>query len=173
MSRKVLVVMLLVGLAVLGTGIARAADEGNTNQCGWTNDKFAGFLAGKYGIDLGEAGQKMTPEEKYTALSNALLQKGITYFQSVPAADKLKCCDAADVLSVVVGAKGDIGTCDLKINYLVKNGFLKLPASDADPCGVLCNVEEAFNTPVETFTERRRPPDNPPEHDPEKPTSRT
>jgi len=67
MPKKALVVMLVAALAVLGAGIARAADapksDKNTNQCGWTNEKFAGFLAGKYGIDLGEAGQKMTPEQ--------------------------------------------------------------------------------------------------------------
>ncbi len=182
MSKKVLVIVLVAAFVFLGTGIARAADalkpdkntDKNTNQCGWTNEKFAGFLAGKYGIDLGEAGQNMTPEEKYNALSNALSQRGIGYFQAAPATDKLMCCSVGDVLYAVVGAKENLGTCDLKIEYLVKNGFLKLPASDADPCGVLCNIEETFNTPVvETFTERRTPPgDNPPGGDPERPSSR-
>jgi len=139
------------------------------NSCGWTNMKFANFLAQQYGIKP----IKGTMNERYQALTNALSQKGINYFANTKPTDNLTCCGAASALYAVVGATGGAGSCDLKINELIQKGFIKLPASGGDPCGALCNVAEAF-AGVEKFSPPREGPPhtNPPERHPENPASR-
>lgn len=185
MFRK-MIVLVLVGLFLFAgqAGMAKAADQGGKGSepaatsakknCGWTYMKFAEFLAQKYGIVIAKS-TTMSDADRYTALANALSQKGITYFSSAKATDMVKCCDAAGVLYDVVGAKGPEGTCDLKINYLIKNGFLKLGSANSTPCDALCNIEDAFGTPVaEKFRPPfNPPPTNPPHEDPERPSSRT
>jgi hypothetical protein len=162
--------MLLVGgLLVLGSK-AWAAGNAETNNCGWTNLKFAEFLAKQYGIKPIEG----SVHERYQALVNALSQKGINCFSNTKPNDKLTCCGAADALYAVVGTKeGAAGSCDLKINYLVQNGILKLPASAEGPCDVLCDIEGTF-TGVEKFRPPHieHPPFNPPDRHPDNPSSR-
>jgi hypothetical protein len=168
MFKKLFVMLLVGGLLVLG-GKAWAAGDPETNNCGWTNLKFAEFLAQQYGIKPIEG----TVHQRYQALAIALAQKGINYFSETKANAQLTCCGAADVLYAVVGAKEGSGSCDLKINYLVQNGIIKLPESGGDPCGVLCNIPEVFGG-VEKFRPPHQGPPltNPPEQHPENPSSR-
>lgn len=176
MFRKYVVSVLVATLFLFGgwISLARAADEPveekpKVSDCAWSNLRFAEYLAQKYEIKLAE-GEAMTPDEKYQALANALSEKGITYFSTAKPTDPVKCCDVADALYVVVGATESLGTCDLKIDYLIKNGFLKLPESNSDPCGVLCNIDVV----IEPYKPPFRPPHNdPPGPDPEPPSSRT
>ena len=150
-----------------------AKPEGYTgpvvNNCGWTNMKFAEFLGQQYGIKPIDG----SVDEQYQALANALAQKGVNSLLNTSANDKLTCCGAANALYAVVGATGGAGTCDLKINELIQNGTLKLPASGS-PCDALCNVPDAFSSGVEKFQPARlgAPPINPPDQRPDNPSSR-
>ena len=188
---KTIIIVLVIGLLILLGGITWAtnanqtklllakADQGSKppqsagtpasgrDNCGWTNMKFAEFLGGKYGITPTGASDK----EKYQALSNALSQKGITYFTTAGANDKLSCCGAADALYAVSGAKEKAGSCDVKIHYLVQNGLLKMSGA-GDPCSALCNIEDVFGGPEKFGPPRNPPPTHPPGHDPERPSSR-
>jgi hypothetical protein len=164
MFKKLFMMLLVSGLLVLGSK-AWAADNAGTNSCGWTNMKFAQFLGERYEIKPIEG----SVDEQYQALTNALSQKGINYFLNTKPNDKLSCCGAADALYAIVGAgKEAPANCDLKINYLIQNGILKLPATGGDPCGALCNVPDAF-AGVEKFQPVRSgpPPINPPEKEKE------
>jgi hypothetical protein len=169
MFKKLFMMLLVVGLLTLGSK-AWAANYGGTNNCGWTNLKFAEFLAKQYGIKpiVGSV------HERYQALANALSQKGINCFSNTKPNDKLTCCGAADALYAVVGTKeGAADSCDLKIDYLVRNGLLKLPASAEGPCDALCDVEDTF-TGVEKFRPPHlgAPPIHPPHRHPDNPSSR-
>lgn len=168
MIKKLFLMLLIGGLLVLGSS-AWAADKGKTNNCGWSNMKFAEFMGKQYDIEPIEG----SVDERYQALANALSQKGINYFSNTQPNDKLTCCGAADALYAVVGAKEGEGSCDLKINYLIQNGILKLPATGGDPCGSLCDVEDAFSG-VEKFSPPRfgPPATNPPNQHPDNPSSR-
>jgi hypothetical protein len=169
MFRKLFIMLLVSGLMVLG-GKAWAAGNAGTNNCGWTNLKFAVFIAKQYGIKSMEG----SIHDRYEALANALAQKGINYFSSVKANAQLTCCGAADTLYAVTGTKeGSTGSCDIKIKYLVDNGVIKLPSSGEDPCSVLCNIENVF-TGVEKFSPPHKgpPPFNPPDRHPDNPSSR-
>jgi hypothetical protein len=169
MFKKLFIMLLVGGLMVLGSKVW-AADNAETNHCGWTNLKFAEFVAQQFGIKPPVEG---TVHQRYEALASTLAQKGITYFSNTKANAQLTCCGAADALYAVVGAKEGAGSCDLKINYLVQNGIIKLPASGGDPCGALCNIPDVFSG-VEKFSPPHQgpPPTNPPERHPENPSSR-
>ena len=167
---KKLFTMLLVGGLLLLSSQAWAAGNTQTNNCGWTNMKFARFLAKQYGINITQG----SVNEQYQALANALSQKGINYFSSTNPGDKLTCCGAAEALYAVVGTKeGAKDSCDLKINYFVEKGIIKLPASAEGPCDILCDIEDTF-TGVEKFSppreEHRRI--DPPDRHPDNPSSR-
>jgi len=169
MFKKLFMMVLVVGLLALGSK-AWAANNAGTNNCGWTNIKFAEFLAKQYGIKPIEG----TDKERYQALSNALSEKGISYFLTAKRNAPLTCCGAAETLYAVAGAKeGAAGSCDLKIDYLVRNGLLKLPASAEGPCDALCDVEDTF-TGVEKFRPPHlgAPPIHPPHRHPDNPSSR-
>ena len=186
MFRKSVVLACAAGLLIFcgWVGIAGAADapsapaptvSNTAKSCTLTNMKFAEFLAQKYGINLGEAEKTMTPDEKYKALANALSEKGIKYFSTAKPGDMPQCSDSAGVLYAVAGGPDAAATSDAKIGYLVKNGFLKLPAPNSDPCDTLCNIEEAFGAAVaEKFSPPpvTPPPTNPPGETPERPSSR-
>ena len=163
MFKKLFIMLLVSGLLVLGSK-AWAADSAKP----WTNLQFAEFLAKQYGIKPIEG----SVHDRYQALANALSQKGINYFSNTKANQQVTCCGAADALYAVVGAKTGAGTCDLKINYLIQNGILKLPAG-SDPCGALLNITDAF-TGVEKFSPPHQgpPPTNPPDKHPDNPSSR-
>ena len=160
MFKKLFLMLLVSGLLMLGskawavdnasavnTTVGNAATlKMEKNTCDWTNMKFAEFLGKQYGI----APINGSVEEQYQSLANALSQKGINYFLNTKYDNQLTCCGAADTLYVMAGAKEELGSCDLKINYLIQNGILKLPATGGDPCGVLCNVTDVFSG-VEKF----------------------
>jgi len=163
MFKKLFMMLLVSGLLVSGSK-AWAANDTKSNNCGWTNMKFAEFLGERYGITPIEG----SVDEQYQALTNALSQKGINYFLNTKPNDKLSCCGAADALYAVVGATGEAGTCDLKINELVQQGFIKLPATGGDPCSALCDVDNVFGG-VEKYSPKRdeKRHDDPPGPDPE------
>ncbi len=173
MFRRNIVLVLLAGLLFLGArvGVVSAADAApkSNNGCAWTNLHFAEFLAGKYGIKVADG---LSQEDKYKALVNALSKKGIKSFADAKSSDKVSCCGAADALYTVAGVKEPAGTCDLKIGALIKSGVLKVPAG-GDPCGALCNIEDAFGPVAEKFHAPFNPPNtNPPGETPENPSSR-
>jgi hypothetical protein len=176
MFRKNIVWVLIVGLLFFGaTGLAKAADEtqgagGATpeskavNNCAWSNLKFCEFLAKKLGISLGEGEKDMSDADKYAALTNALSQKGITYFSTVKAEEPIQCCGATEAFFVASGATEVLATCDLKLNYLIQNGLLKLPTPGSTPCDALCSVDVEPFTPART--ERRTDPPGEEEENP-------
>ena len=147
------------------------ANNLGVNNCGLTNAKFAEFLGKKYGIKPIEGSAK----DKYQALANALSKKGINYFLSAKPNDMTTSSNVADVLYEATGAKGKLGTCGLKVDYMVKNGLLKVPASGGDPCGgtALCNIADVFSG-VEKYSPPaiNPPPTQPPTPKPEPPSSR-
>ena len=168
MLKKSFLLMLVAGLFLfVGLScVVMAADQGMVTagkpvvpptppvqNCGWTNMRFAEFLGQKNGINLGPDEKNMSMEDRYKALANALSQKGISYFLTAKPTAPLTCCGAADALYASSGGKDSGSTCNIKIDYLIKNGFLK---SGIDPCGVLCNPAETFTPAVE------RPRTNPP-----------
>jgi hypothetical protein len=163
MFKKLFIMVLAGGLLLLSSQVW-AADSG------WTNMKFARFLAKQYGIQVTQG----SFDEQYQALANALSQKGINYFSTANPRDKLTCCGAAEALYAVTGTKeGANGTCDLKIKYMVDKGIIKLPASAQGPCDVLLDVEDTF-AGVEKFSPPREEykPINPPDQHPDNPSSR-
>jgi hypothetical protein len=176
MFKKFVLAVLIAGLAAIG-GIALAqnpappkppkATNPETNKCAWTNLRFAEFLSQKYGIALPDGGKNMSDADKYKAFSNALSQKGITFFSSAKPTDPVTCCDAASALYAVGGGKGASGSCSITIDYLIKNNLLK--PNGNDPCAVLCNIEDVFGVVAEQFRPPiHRPDTNPPDehHEP-------
>jgi hypothetical protein len=169
MLKKLFVIVLLVGL-LIPAGKVWAADNSGTNTCGWTNIKFAEYLAKQYGIQPIEG----TTRERYEALVNALSQKGINSFANTKANQPVSCCLAAETLYAVTGTTaGAADSCDLKINYLVQNGIIKLPATAEGACDVLCDIEDTF-AGIEKFSPPRLgpPKTNPPDWHPDNPSSR-
>jgi hypothetical protein len=163
MLKKSFLLVLLAGLFLfVGLScVVMAADQGAPvdQNCGWTNMRFAEFLGQKNGIKLDA---NLPDNDKYKALANALSQKGISYFQTAKPTDLLTCCGAADALYASSGGKDAGSTCNVKIDYLIKNGALK---SGIDPCVALCNPAETFTPVVERLNT------NPPGETPEKPAS--
>lgn len=188
MFKKLIIVVVAGGLFVLGADKVFATSSGDNkpvkpegytkpvannpgvNNCGLTNAKFAEFLGEKYGIKPVEG----SANDKYQALANALSKKGINYFLNAKPTRMLTSSDVANVLYEATGAKGKLETCGLKVNYMVKNGLLKLPASGGDPCSgtALCNIADMFSG-VEKYSPPPfgRPPTNPPERHDENPAS--
>jgi len=181
MLKKSFFLVLMTGLFLfIGLGyVAMSADQGTAGasvlppaaqNCGWTNMHFAEFLGQKYGINLGADEKNMSADDKYKALANALSQKGINYFLTAKPTDPLTCCGSASALYAVAGGKGASDSCDMKIDYLIKNNILK---AGMDPCKVLCNPDQAFGAVAEEFHRPINPPNtNPPGETHERDSSR-
>ena len=175
MLKKSFLLVLMAGLFLfVGLSyVVMAADQSTAGapvltpaaqSCGWTNMQFAEFLGQKYGINLGPDEKNMSADDKYKALANALSQKEINYFLTARPTDRLTCCGAADALYAGAGGKEASSSCDLKIDYLIKNNILK---AGMDPCISLCAEAEQFRRPINP------PHTNPPGEHPENPVSKS
>ena len=173
---KRLIAMAVVSGLMASASAADLSQYQTPNTCGWTNYTFAQFLANKYGIKIADTKPPMTEAAKYKALADALAKKNIKYFSIADPKARVKCCDVADVLYAVVGAKEPLNSCDLEFTWLIQNGYLKLPDPNVQACTILCDVESVFNNPlvIEKYQPPvgTPPPTNPPERHNEGPSSR-
>jgi len=144
--------LILVGL--FGMAMGNFA-EGQTAKM--TNLQFAQFMVNQVSITLPNGVDQLPADQYYSAITNALAEKGINYFLNTKPGDLITCADLADVLYALVGGKEQLDAKG-KFDYLVSNGYMT--SCPADLNGEVSEqfLNELFSNPklsgliAETYT---------------------
>lgn len=133
-----------------------AGNFAESQTAGMTNFQLAQFMVKQVGITFPAGTDQLPPDQYYSALANALAEKGISYFSNAKADVLVTCADLADVLYALVGGKEQLDT-KAKFDYLVANGYMGSCPADFKGNVSEQYLNDLFNNPklsglvVETY----------------------
>lgn len=151
--KKLCVLALVAGLlsGMMAAGVCFAEGDAMTHL------QFAQLVANKAGVTLPAGSEQLSEADLYTALANALAEKGIANFQGKNAGDPVNFSFVIEVVYIMVGGTEAL---DLngKVDYLVTNGFLVNAPGDLNAEAGVPEVQAIFDNPAvsgliaETYT---------------------